>query len=162
MSEELGDRGSGQDQGRGRPGSQEPELQQRAASSPTAVIDFSPLPREEYIEQVHFFKVLGERLIANMPAQEVLAAIREEVLATTKLPLAIEFLLSELKHQGILATGMRQLSHYFSPFQCYVMSEAENDRRRFDLFRDCEFIACLTCNFLSSPRPETVVRLGWI
>ncbi len=93
----------------------------------------SPLPREEYIEQVHFFKVLGERLVENMPAQEVLAAAREEVLATTKLPLAIEFLLTELKHQGIMAAGMQLLGHYFTPFQCYVMTEAENDRRRFDL-----------------------------
>lgn len=107
-----------------------------AADSPSDSLsrqDFSPLPREEYIEQVHFFKVLGERLIENMPAQEVLAAAREEVLATTKLPLAIEFLLTELKHQGIMAEGMRRLAHYFTPFQCYVMSEAEHDRRRFDL-----------------------------
>jgi hypothetical protein len=28
---------------------------------------------------------------------------------------------------------MRQLAHYFTPFQCYIMGEAENDRRRFDL-----------------------------
>ena len=68
-----------------------------------------------------------------MPAQEALAAIREEVLATTKLPMAVEFLLSELKHQGIFAAGMRQLAHYFTPFQCYVMGEAEKDRGRFDL-----------------------------
>ncbi|MEM8945635.1 MAG: hypothetical protein AAGD11_10670 [Planctomycetota bacterium] len=100
------------------------------ASNPQGV---NPLAREEYIEQVHFFKVLGERLIDNMPAQEVLAAVREEVLATTKLPMAIEFLLSELKHQGVMAAGMRRLAHYFTPFQCYIMSEAENDRRRFDL-----------------------------
>ncbi|NOZ38940.1 MAG: hypothetical protein GXP24_01780 [Planctomycetes bacterium] len=94
---------------------------------------FSPLPREEYIEQGFFFTGLGERLAENVPAQEVLVAIREEVLATTKLPMAIEFLLAELKHQGVLATGMRQLAHYFTPFQCYVLSEAENDRGRFDL-----------------------------
>ncbi len=96
-------------------------------------MSFSPLPQEEYIEQVHFFSVLGERLAENMPAQEALAAIREEVLATTKLPMAIDFLLSELKHQGVFAGGMRQLAHYFTPFQCYVMGEAENDRGRFDL-----------------------------
>ena len=95
--------------------------------------EISPLAREEYIEQVHFFKVLNERLVQNMPAQEVLAAAKEEVLATTKLPIAIEFLLTELKHQGIMSAGMLRLSHYFTPFQCYVMSEAENDRRRFDL-----------------------------
>ena len=60
----------------------------------------SPLPREEYVEQAHFFSVLAERMAENSPAQEVLGAMREEVLATTKLPLAIDFLLSELRHQG--------------------------------------------------------------
>jgi hypothetical protein len=91
------------------------------------------LPREEYVEQAHFFSVLAERMAENSPAQEVLEAVREEVLATTKLPMAIDFLLSELRHQGTFAPGMRQLAHYFTPFQCYVMSEAENDRKRFDL-----------------------------
>jgi hypothetical protein len=93
----------------------------------------SPLPREEYVEQSHFFTVLAERMAENTPAQEVLDTVREEVLATTKLPMAIDFLLAELRHQGTFAPGMRQLAHYFTPFQCYIMSEAENDRRRFDL-----------------------------
>ena len=95
--------------------------------------EFSPLDMEEYVEQHHFFTALGERLVENVPAQEVLASVREEALATTKLPMAIDFLLSELKHQGVFATGMKKLSHYFTPFQCYVISEAENDRKRFDL-----------------------------
>lgn len=93
----------------------------------------SPLGREEYIEQAHFFSVLAERMAESIPAQEVLAAIREEVLVTTKLPLAIDFLLDELRHLGTLTPGMQKLSHYFTPFQCFVMGEAENDRRRFDL-----------------------------
>ncbi len=93
----------------------------------------SPLPREEYVEQAHFFTVLAERMAENMPAQEVLAAVREEVLATTKMPMAIDFLLAELRHQGEYAAGMCKLSHYFTPFQCYVMGEAENVRHRFDL-----------------------------
>ncbi|TWU29291.1 hypothetical protein [Bythopirellula polymerisocia] len=93
----------------------------------------SPLAREEYVEQTHFFTVLAERMTENIPAQEVLAAVREEVLATTKMPMAIDFLLAELRHQGEFAAGMRKLSHYFTPFQCYVMSEAENVRKRFDL-----------------------------
>lgn len=101
----------------------------------------SPLEREEYVEQVYFFSVLGERLKESMPAQDVLAAVREEVLATTKLPLAIDFLLSELKHRGAIADGMKQLAHYFTPFQCYVVSEAENDRRRFDLRIGLEILA---------------------
>lgn len=100
---------------------------------PREAESLSPLPREEYVEQAHFFSVLAERMAENSPAQEILGAMREEVLATTKLPMAIDFLLSELRHQGSFAPGMRKLSHYFTPFQCYVMSEAENDRRRFDL-----------------------------
>lgn len=100
---------------------------------PHEAAPLSPLPREEYVEQAHFFSVLAERMAESTPAQEVLAAVREEVLATTKLPMAIDFLLAELRHQGTFAPGMRQLAHYFTPFQCYVMSEAENDRRRFDL-----------------------------
>ena len=95
--------------------------------------EFSPLQQEEYVEQHHFFRILGERLAENTPAQEVLATVREEVLATTKLPMAIDFMLAELKHLGRFSTGMNQLSHYFTPFQCYVMNEAENDRSRFDL-----------------------------
>lgn len=109
-----------------------PSGQQSSPAAPVAE-QVSPLPREEYVEQAHFFTVLAERMTENTPAQEVLGILREEVLATTKLPMAIDFLLSELRHQGTFAPGMRKLSHYFTPFQCYIMSEAENDRRRFDL-----------------------------
>jgi hypothetical protein len=91
------------------------------------------LGREEYIEQSHFFHMLGERLADNVPAQEVLASVREEVLATTKLPMAIDFLLGELRHEGVLGPAMARLPHYFTPFQAYVVRESENDRLRFDL-----------------------------
>jgi hypothetical protein len=91
------------------------------------------LPREEYIEQAYFFRVLQERLPENLPMQELLAAVRDEVLSTTRLPLAIDFLLAELKHAGVFGTAMARLSHYFAPFQTYIVSEAENERGRFDL-----------------------------
>ena len=58
-----------------------------------------PLAREEYIEQAHFFQALAERIASNAPAQEILAVVREETLATTKLPLAIDFMLAELRHE---------------------------------------------------------------
>ena len=103
--------------------------------------ELSPLDVEEYVEQVHFFTVLGERLAENMPAQEALAAIREEILATTNLPMALDLLLSELRHQGAFADGMKLLAHYFTPFQTYVMREAENDRSRFDLRIGLEILA---------------------
>lgn len=93
----------------------------------------APLGREEYVEQAHLFRALGERLRDNVPMQEVLSTVREEVLATTKLPMAIDFLLSELRHAGVLSTAMSRLTHYFTPFQIYVVQEAEDERRRFDL-----------------------------
>ena len=68
-----------------------------------------------------------------MPAQEVLASVREEVLATTKLPMAIDFLLGELRHEGVLGPAMARLPHYFTPFQAFVVQESENERLRFDL-----------------------------
>src|SRR5579872_2219297 len=92
----------------------------------------SLLDREEYIEQAYFFRVFRERLAENVPAQEILATIHEEILSTTKLPLAIEFLKGEILHTGRLSTGMAHLIHYFTPFQTFVVSRAEEDRSRFD------------------------------
>lgn len=91
------------------------------------------LNREEYIEQAYFFRTVVERLKENMAMQEMLSSVREEILVTTKLPLAIDFMLSELKHSGVFAPAMRRLSHYFTAFQTFVISEAENERGRFDL-----------------------------
>jgi hypothetical protein len=93
----------------------------------------APLGREEYVEQAHFFGALATRLRENVPTQEVLASVREEVLATTKLPMAIDFLLAELRHAGILGSAMARLEHYFTPFQVFVVQESEDERKRFDL-----------------------------
>src|SRR5437870_1417883 len=90
------------------------------------------LDRDEYIEQAYFFRVFRERLDENVPAQEILSTIHEEILSTTKLPLAIEFLKGEILHTGRLSLGMAHLSHYFTPFQTFVISRAEEDRSRFD------------------------------
>jgi hypothetical protein len=99
----------------------------------SATSSLAPLGSEEYIEQSHFFRALSERLTENVPAQEVLATVREEVLATTKLPLAIDFLLGELRHSGVLSPAMALLPHYFTAFQTFVIRESENERLRFDL-----------------------------
>jgi hypothetical protein len=118
---------------------------QRAGSSPSPAASpddaVSPLPREEYIEQAHLFSVLGERLRENHPAQEVLGMVREEILATTKLPMAVDFMAAELRHLGAFSSAMQRLTHYFTPFQCFVMAEAENDVRRFDLRVGLEILA---------------------
>src|SRR5690606_38381616 len=88
--------------------------------------------REEYIEQAYFFRVYRERLSDNVASQEILASIHEEILATTKLPMAIEFLRGEILLTGRICDGMSRLSHYFTPFQAFVMAQAEADRSRFD------------------------------
>ena len=91
------------------------------------------LDREEYVEQAHLFRTLGERLSDNVPMQELLAYVKQEVLSTTRLPMAIDFLLAELKHTGSMSSAMARLAHYFTPFQTYIMSEAEAERGRFDI-----------------------------
>ena len=91
------------------------------------------LDREEYIEQAYFFRVLGDRLPKNVALQDLLGQIRDEVLATTKLPFAIDFLLAELNHSGVVSTAMSTIGHYFTPFQTYIMQEAESEQGRFDI-----------------------------
>lgn len=91
------------------------------------------LSREEYIEQTHLFRALAERLPDNQPLQDLLAHVRHELLVTTNLPMAVDFLLTELKHTGLMASAMARLPHYFAPFQTYLIDEAENERGRFDM-----------------------------
>src|SRR6266550_6340159 len=91
----------------------------------------SILEREEYIEQVYFFRVFRERVACNMATQEVLERVHEEILSTTRLPLAIQFLATELKHSGLLSSGFARLGHYFTPFQAYVVAGSEDEARRF-------------------------------
>jgi len=91
------------------------------------------LDREEYIEQAYFFRVLRDRLAAGMATQDVLQRIDQEILSTTRLPYAIQFLSAELKHSGRLASGFDRLSHYFTPYQAFVIAGAEEEARRFPL-----------------------------
>jgi hypothetical protein len=89
------------------------------------------LDREEYIEQAYFFRTLRERMVEEqIPTQTVLERIHEEVLAITRLPMAIQFLSTELKHSGLLSSGFARLGHYFTPFQTYVVMQAEDERMR--------------------------------
>ena len=55
------------------------------------------LDREEYVEQSYFFEAIGIRILDQVPLQDILQQVREEILSTTNLPLAIDFLLAELK-----------------------------------------------------------------
>src|SRR5262252_7242495 len=92
-----------------------------------------PLDREEYIEQAYFFRTLRERVAENLATQEVLERIDQEILATTRLPYAIQFLKAEVKHTGLLSSGFARLPHYFTPFQAFVVRNTEDEARRFSL-----------------------------
>jgi hypothetical protein len=98
------------------------------------------LDREEYVEQAYFFRVLRERIPQNLPLQECMRQVKEELLASAKLPLAVDFLRTELEHSGIFGTAMARLSHYFTPFQTYIVQEAESERGRFDLLVALEIL----------------------
>jgi hypothetical protein len=88
------------------------------------------LDREEYIEQAYLFRTLRERLASNLPMQEVLERVHEEILSTTRLPLAIQFLATELKHSGVLSSGFARLAHYFAPFQTFIIRQMEKESQR--------------------------------
>jgi len=90
------------------------------------------LDREEYVEQAYFFRALRERIGQSMAAQELLAAMKQEVLATTKLPLALDYMASELRLTGGFASAMARMGHYFTPYQTFVVGEAEREAGRLD------------------------------
>jgi len=98
------------------------------------------LPREEYVEQAYFFRTLRERSEQSMSAQELLSAIGQEILSTTRLPYAVEFMASELRLTGGFATAMAKLPHYFTPFQTFVVAEAERAEGQFDFRIACELL----------------------
>src|SRR4051812_18570760 len=106
------------------------------------------LDREEYIEQAYFFRVLRDRLAEGLAAQEALERIDQEILATTRLPYAIQFLSAELKHTGQLSSGFARLAHYFTSYQAFVVRGTEEEGRRFStetallvLQRQAEYLA---------------------
>jgi hypothetical protein len=91
------------------------------------------LDRDECIEQAYFFRVFRERLAESVPSQEILGHIDEELLSTTKLPMATQFLAAEMKHSGLLGNGFSRLAHYFTPFQAFIIRQSEDEKRKFAL-----------------------------
>lgn len=89
------------------------------------------LDREELIEQAYLFRVLRERMAEGTAMQEVLEQVGQEILATTRLPYAVQFLTAEVKHSGLLSSGFTRLPHYFTPFQAFVVRCTENEKLRF-------------------------------
>ncbi len=98
------------------------------------------LDRDEYVEQAYFFRALRERLGEGYSTQELIRMIRHEILSTTQLPYALDCMVDELRHTGGFASVMSRLSHYFTPFQAYVMSEAERDSGRMEFATALEIL----------------------
>jgi hypothetical protein len=108
-------------------------LYARAAGYDDGMNTARVLEREEYIEQAYFFRTLRERLAEGMATQDVLERVHQEILSTTRLPYAIQFLATELKHTGLLSTGFARLPHYFSRFQSYIVAQTEAESLRFSI-----------------------------
>lgn len=90
------------------------------------------LSLEEYVEQAFFFEAFLEAVENGLITQDFLIAIRNELLATTQLPMAIDFLLTDMKHTGVLSEAMYRIGHYFTPFQAFIIGESEREGGRFD------------------------------
>ncbi|GIW86165.1 MAG: hypothetical protein KatS3mg108_0489 [Isosphaeraceae bacterium] len=116
------------------------------------------LESEEYIEQAYFFHAFRERLLDGMPAQDVLAQVGQELLSTTRLPLAVSFLLTEIKLSGLMGPALQRLTHYFTPFQAFVLERAEQEQGRFT-FDQALLILEREANYRaqSPPRPGLFV-----
>lgn len=131
------------------------------------------LPNAEYVEQAYLFDLLRQRIAEQTPMQELLGQLQHELLATTNLPMAIDFMLTELKHSGLMGLAMAKLSHYFTPFQTFLIQESEKETGRFSinvalqvLHADAkirvdttallEAVQVLDCETISDPRtPES-------
>ena len=127
----------------------------------------SQLDREEYIEQAYFWRTFHERVLDGVPAQEIIEQVQEEILSTTRLPMALDFLLGEIRHRGRLSDAMQMMPHYFAPFQAFIIARSEEDRTRFDtlvavqiLESECEYraSAAVSCPGLFLFQFECIAR----
>lgn len=91
------------------------------------------IDQDESVEQAYFFNHLRERLRQNQSGQAILEQIDQEILSTTRLPFAIQFLAAEVKHSGLLSSGFTRLSHYFTAFQAFLIRSTESDLNRFPI-----------------------------
>ncbi|QDT09110.1 hypothetical protein [Stieleria marina] len=112
------------------------------------------LPRDEYVEQAHLYGLLRQRGQESMPIQELLDELRHEILITTKLPMAMDYLLTEVKHSGLLAPAMYKLRHYFTDFQTYLIRESEADTGRFMMSTALQILEADAKYRLDSVTPE--------
>jgi len=89
------------------------------------------LTREELIEQAYFFRAVRQRLEEGWSTQGILEQLQGELLATTRMPLAVDYMLTQVKHGGRICDAMRDLPHYFTGFQTHVVAQSEAERAKF-------------------------------
>ena len=109
---------------------------------------------DECVEQAYFFRTFRERIGANIPAQETLARLHEELLSSTKMPFAVQFLSLELKHSGRLSEGFAKLPHYFTPFQTFVMRQADDETSKFTTLVGLEILEREAAYTADQPTPS--------
>lgn len=112
------------------------------------------LQRDEYVEQAYMFQLLRERSAEQMPMQELLEQVQYEILATTNLPIAVEYLLTELKHSGRMSPAMYRMSHYFTDFQAYLVEQAESETGRFPIETSLQVLEAEAKYRVAGPTPE--------
>ncbi|MEI8372778.1 MAG: hypothetical protein WCJ35_08090 [Planctomycetota bacterium] len=89
-----------------------------------------------------------------MSTQELLEAIKQEVLSTSQLLYALDFMASELRLTGGFATAMAKLPHYFTPFQTFVVAEGERPEGKFDFRVGMEILQREAEYRTQSPTPQ--------
>ncbi len=120
----------------------------------TPALSTMPLPREEYVEQAYFFRTIRERMDHSTSTQDLLEAIKQEILSTTQLPYALDFMASELRMTGGFATAMAKLPHYFTPYQTFVVGEGEKPEGKFDFRVGMEILQREAEYRAQSPTPQ--------
>jgi hypothetical protein len=117
-------------------------------------LSHNTLERAEYVEQAYMFQLLRERSAQQIPMQELLQQVQHETLATTNLPIAVEYLLAELKHSGQMSSAMYKLSHYFTTFQAFLVEHAESETGRFPIETALQVLEAEAKYRVAGPTPE--------
>src|SRR5262249_61171958 len=66
-------------------------------------------------------------------ARDLRDRAQQERAPGTLRPFAVQFLSTELKHTGLLASGFAKLPHFFTAFQAFVIAQAESETSRFPM-----------------------------
>ncbi len=117
------------------------------------------LNRDEYIEQEFFFHSLRERM-NDYATQELLKMLVHEILSTTNLVMAVDFMATEMRHNGTISSAMRYLPHYFSQYQTFIMAQAEQEEGRFDFRVGLEILEYLAKYYSQTAEPGEKLPVG--